>query len=84
LNFWQCSSNGEKQLVERREIIIDGLVKKHPPVHALLKQLKLFLMTKLYACRILELIVVWIMNQWMQLLKSDFQLTSSEGSYSKI
>ncbi|KAJ6961563.1 hypothetical protein NC652_000483 [Populus alba x Populus x berolinensis] len=47
LNFWQCYSNGEKQLVESREIIIDGLVKKHPPDHALPKQLKLFLMTKL-------------------------------------
>jgi hypothetical protein len=32
-----------------REITIDGLVKKHPPVHALPKQLKLFLMMKLYA-----------------------------------
>jgi len=49
LNFWQCYSNGEKQLVVSREITIDGLVKKHPPVHALPKQLKLFLMMKLYA-----------------------------------
>ncbi|KAJ7009823.1 hypothetical protein NC653_000510 [Populus alba x Populus x berolinensis] len=43
----QQSLPGLTELVESREIIIDGLVKKHPPDHALPKQLKLFLMTKL-------------------------------------